>query len=298
MASKRLLPTEIYQQVMAGNSFFDRFQRRLICLGFGGLCKLFVGTVYDLQIENREQLLELMNNRDPDRGLITVSNHTSTLDEPLLWSMLPFSGLYNIDRMRWTLGAEDVCFANPFTRWFFGSGQGISIRRGAGLKQPGIDNSILKLIESEWVHIFPEGKVFQTGMMTERLKWGVGKCLAAATAFSESKKAPIVLPFYHMGMEKVVPLERFDHSVGYPTVSGPTIRIRVRIGEPYYADQLISEYITNKLEDCTYSSRLQMFREDTPEEKSLYSTLTAEIADRLRLIEQQMFQSNSSTLAN
>lgn len=39
-----------------------------------------------------------------------VSNHRSTLDDPCLWGVLPTKTLFSIDKMRWTLGAADICY--------------------------------------------------------------------------------------------------------------------------------------------------------------------------------------------
>jgi monolysocardiolipin acyltransferase len=59
-----------------------------------------------------------------------------------------------------------------------------------------------KLNQGEWIHIFPEGKVYQNGTLKKPLRWGVGKLVET------SKVTPWVLPFYHIGMEQVMPLHQ------------------------------------------------------------------------------------------
>jgi monolysocardiolipin acyltransferase len=51
--------------------------------------------------------------KEKERGLINVaivSNHESVLDDPFLWGVLPLKTLFNINQMRWVLGAADICY--------------------------------------------------------------------------------------------------------------------------------------------------------------------------------------------
>jgi monolysocardiolipin acyltransferase len=50
-----------------------------------------------------------------------------------------------------------------------------------------------KLKQGNWVHLFPEGKISQTGEMGT-IKKGVSKIILETN--------PVVLPLYHEGMEK------------------------------------------------------------------------------------------------
>ncbi|KAJ3092733.1 hypothetical protein HK102_003608 [Quaeritorhiza haematococci] len=50
------------------------------------------------------------------------------------------------------------------------------------------------------VHIFPEGRVNQDPKMI-RFKWGVARLLM------ESKTPPVVLPFWHEGLDRIMPEE-------------------------------------------------------------------------------------------
>lgn len=64
--------------------------------------------------------------------------------------------------------------------------------------QEGIDYSIDRLNEGDWVHIFPEGKV-NGDKKHIRLKRGVGRMIM------ECKEEPLVLPLFHTDMEEVLP---------------------------------------------------------------------------------------------
>ena len=280
----RTLPAQIYQQKLMGDSLWELASRYFVCAGVGGASKLFVECMYDFRAEDSERLITAVEERPADRPLVTVCNHTSTLDEPCLWALLPHRVFRNLEQMRWTIAAEDVCFAGPLSKWFFGSGHGISVRRGAGLQQPGVELAVRKLLEGKWLHIFPEGKVYQNRQVNF-MRWGVAKCVATAYVRSPHRKAAMVLPFYHSGMELVVPLSRFDTTVGYPTICWPgSLPIRVAVGEPFYVDGLIDDFLNRhgkaRIEDN--------FRDDTDVEKQFYSALTEHIAERLRQVERHV----------
>ncbi|KAM7193276.1 hypothetical protein V8F20_008471 [Naviculisporaceae sp. PSN 640] len=87
------------------------------------------------------------------RGLLTVSNHVSVVDDPLVWGLLPLSYAFNPSNLRWTLGAHDICFANKLFSSFFTSGQVLPTHRlkhstHGGLFQPSITQAI-RLLSSQ-----------------------------------------------------------------------------------------------------------------------------------------------------
>jgi monolysocardiolipin acyltransferase len=111
--------------------------------------------------------------------------------------------------------------------------QALPIWRGGGVDQPLLLDVARRVSSGDWVHVFPEGRVIQSGRLATdaistrsaeevarvgRLKWGVGKLLAHAAA------PPAVLPWHHRGMAAVLPQNaewrddgrggrRFDNSV-------------------------------------------------------------------------------------
>lgn len=147
---------------------------------------------------NLEGLNHALYHRPPDVPLITVANHHSCMDEPLLWGMLDTKSLTNQCLMRWAIAAHDICFTRRLHSRFFALGKSIPVVRGEGVYQPGVDFTIKRLNEGHWVHLYPEGKV-NLDKTDMRYKWGVGRLI------SECKKPPIVIPIYHLGMDDILP---------------------------------------------------------------------------------------------
>ncbi|TPX69813.1 hypothetical protein SpCBS45565_g02171 [Spizellomyces sp. 'palustris'] len=163
----------------------------------GAVAKLFLKTYTHLHTFNEHALLEtILHQRH--RPVITVGNHLSVLDDPMLWGILPWKLLTDQHRMRWSLGAKEICFGNRVTAWFFGSGRVIPIVRGDGIYQPAMDLAIQKLNKNGWVHIFSEGRVNQESTMLP-FRWGIARLIM------ELSQPPIVVPFWHKGLESVMP---------------------------------------------------------------------------------------------
>ena len=124
--------------------------------------------------------------RPPGQGLLTVANHTSTLDDPgVLSAALPLS-LFATDHLsgravRWSLCAREVCHSNPALSAFFRSGKTLAIERGGGVDQPSTRAAADALAEGGWVHVFPEGRVSPSGRLG-RLRWGVGALACGCVA--------------------------------------------------------------------------------------------------------------------
>ncbi|KAJ7298370.1 hypothetical protein O6H91_Y001600 [Diphasiastrum complanatum] len=120
------------------------------------------------------------------------------LDDPLMWGFRGFP-ISNPKLSRWILTAEDICFTNPIYSYFFRLGKCIPITRGAGIYQPQMNEALDRMNDGEWLHTFPEGKVYQGPEPIRRLKWGVGSLIARAAV------PTIVLPIAHSGFENVMP---------------------------------------------------------------------------------------------
>jgi hypothetical protein len=144
-------------------------------------------------------------------ALLTVSNHASTIDDPVLFGLLlPTDIKHDPDYIRWTLCSQEICFKKTALAAIFGAGKIMPIRRGGGIDQPLLLRFAQKIASGDWVHVFPEGKVVQSGQLGEnylgtrsvedaneigRLKWGVGKIIA------HSPVDVHVIPIHHKGME-------------------------------------------------------------------------------------------------
>lgn len=103
--------------------------------------------------------------------------------------------------------------------------------------QEAMDFLIERLKEGQWVHIFPEGKV-NMSLERMRLKWGVGRLVY------ESPVCPIVLPFYHIGMDDILPNRK-------PYIPRVGKLVTVVVGEPMDFKDLVSEMKAKKEDPTT-----------------------------------------------
>ncbi|GFO21780.1 tafazzin [Plakobranchus ocellatus] len=160
--------------------------------------KIWIEWMNTVRVHNKNTLYDLIEKRPEGKGLLTVCNHTSCIDDPLMWGVLRPRILKMHNCMRWTSAAEDICFKRKLHALFFSLGHVFPLVRGDGVYQKGVDFSIEQLNLGSWCHYFPEGKVNMTQEFM-RLKWGIGRII------SECKITPIVLPMWHVGMDKILP---------------------------------------------------------------------------------------------
>ena len=210
--------------------------RREIILGVVGLSRLWLKYgVRSLKIKNYENFTRAVWDRPG--SLLTVSNHISAVDDPLIWGALLDSRqtceLVRKGQMRWTVGAKELTFTNPFTSWFFERGQVIPIVRGDGINQRAMNEAIEILNTDRWLHFFPEGKVIQYREEIGRLKWGIGRLLM------ESVKHVTVLPIILRGLDLMKPN-------GLTPVLNHEVEIV--IGDPINANNLLkaTEHVMNE----------------------------------------------------
>nr|CAB3266822.1 tafazzin-like [Phallusia mammillata] len=184
------------------------------------LCYLNSTKVYRSEVFNK-----LVAQRTPEMPLITVCNHHSCMDDPLFAGALDWKTIFQPRKLRWMLGAHDICFSKPWHAFFFGLGKTFPVVRGDGVFQRGMDSALAKLNQNEWVHVFPEGKVNMDKTWI-RLKWGVGRLI------SECKKTPLVLPMYHLGIDDILPNTK-------PYLPKIGKKVTILIGHPIdFGDQL------------------------------------------------------------
>ncbi|CAF0762524.1 unnamed protein product [Rotaria sordida] len=194
----------------------------------GTLSRLWMKYITSVRIENVDILHNAVLHRDPKRSLITTANHHSCLDDPLLiGATMPYRVFWNRQRMRWSLGADDIAFTVRRHQRFFSLGKTIPIKRGDGVYQRPMDFALEQINQGDWVHIFPEGKVNLTKEIM-RLKWGVGRLIA------EANICPLVVPFYHLGMDSVLPnVEPYVPKIGQ--------KVSIYVGEPLILDNLVEK---------------------------------------------------------
>lgn len=158
--------------------------------------------------------------------LLTFSNHISCIDDPILWaSLLPLTYYStNTNSVRWTAAAVEICFSKPWHSALFSLGKTFPIVRGGGLDQPAMDFAAAIMKYNQWLHLFPEGRVMrddnqQVISNKERgyiFKWGIAKLILdyfrSATRESkldsENTRNIRILPFYHLGLDKILPIGR------------------------------------------------------------------------------------------
>ncbi|KAL8151892.1 hypothetical protein V2J09_021700 [Rumex salicifolius] len=172
--------------------------RRVIITAVGAFAKAVATLLNSTTVHNADTLLRLVRSRPPGVPLLTVSNHMSTLDDPVMWG---FKGFPTTDPKlaRWVLTAEDICFKNPVLSYLFRLGKCIPIKRGGGIYQEHMNEALERLSDGEWLHTYPEGKVSQEDAPIKGLKWGTASLIVRAPI------TPIVLPIIHHGLQEVMP---------------------------------------------------------------------------------------------
>ncbi|KAG4185728.1 Tafazzin [Gossypium arboreum] len=201
--------------------------RKMVFLAVGAFAKAVATLLNTTSVHNADTLIRLVRSRPPGIPLLTVSNHMSTLDDPLLWG---FKGFPSLDAhlARWVLAAEDICFKNSVLTYFFRLGKCIPITRGAGIYQEYMNEALQCLNNGAWLHTFPEGKVSQEDAPIRRLKWGTASLIVRAHV------TPIVLPMVHSGFEEVMPEKFFlDRRPPFPLCNK---KIKIMIGKPLEFD--------------------------------------------------------------
>ncbi|KAF3060030.1 Lysophosphatidylcholine acyltransferase [Daldinia childiae] len=128
------------------------------------LSRSFLYGLNSVEVTGLERFLEVLDMRKDvekrQRGLITVSNHVSVLDDPLIWGVLPFSYAFNPSNHRWGMGAHDICYKNKLLGSFFYAGQVLPTHRSkhsshGGLFQPIVPQAIRLLSSSPFTTSAP-----------------------------------------------------------------------------------------------------------------------------------------------
>ncbi|XP_052777298.1 tafazzin-like isoform X2 [Mya arenaria] len=231
-----------------------RFSSTAVFAFVTGCSKLVVGYLNKPKLYNKDQFLKHVERHDKARPLITVANHYSMVDDFLIGYMCSWRRMLQAPLRRWIPGAKDVCCKTYVSSLFFQLGRVIPIVRGDGVYQKGMDFCTDIMNANGWVHVYPEGKV-NTEQEYIRFKWGIGRLVA------ESKVCPIVLPYWHLGMEVVWPMK-----IPYYPRAGK--KLTVLIGEPLdFTDDLntlrnenktqeeIRKHITDKIQDSLFKLR-------------------------------------------
>lgn len=104
-------------------------------LAVSALSRAFLYLFNKTEVNGLPRFLDLLKSRSEytnrRRGLITVSNHISVLDDPVIWGILPlsFAAYHGYMNHRWTLGSHDICFKASMRSHFFTLGQTLPTHR-------------------------------------------------------------------------------------------------------------------------------------------------------------------------
>ncbi|KAK3141217.1 hypothetical protein QOZ80_4BG0331000 [Eleusine coracana subsp. coracana] len=201
--------------------------RAAVFAAVGAFAKAYASMLNTTTVHNADALLQLVSSRPPGTPLLTISNHMSTVDDPLMWG---FKGFPTTDAKlgRWVLTAEDICFKNVVMSYMFRLGKCIPITRGAGIYQDYMNEALEVLSNGGWLHSFPEGKIAQDHQPIRRIKWGTASLIVRAPV------TPIVLPIVHSGFDKVMPEKSFFGR--RPPVPLCNKEIDIIVGEPIEFD--------------------------------------------------------------
>jgi 1-acyl-sn-glycerol-3-phosphate acyltransferase len=172
--------------------------------------------------------------------------------------------------------------------------------RTGSIDQPLLYRFWEKVVDGNWCHIFPEGRVWQNWRFDSqkeavlgKFKAGVGKIIAHSYP-----NDPIVLPMYHKGMSNVVPEkilsaeERAKKIASKPASILPKTgnNIEVYFGKPMKFHDKLKEF------DQKYPGELQNWKTTLPKIQ-LYRYITEEIRQEVLKLESQAYGRIVSTHA-
>jgi monolysocardiolipin acyltransferase len=132
------------------------------------------------------------NIRQPNQGLITISNHRSLFDDPGIVScLLPLPQAIQPKYNRWGICSQEYCFNDALPgiiKGYIGAGQVLPICRGGGIDQKLLLDFGRHLACGEWCHLFPEGGVWQWEELGGRRELPRGAVSRASSDFGSARK--------------------------------------------------------------------------------------------------------------
>ena len=218
--------------------------RVIFLASFGWLAKTVLEVLNHVKVYNIDKAHQLMIGNRGGRGLLTLSNHASMVDEPALqMAFIPYTWMVDTQKLRWALAAKDVCFKNAILSFTFDNLKSLPVSRGGGVEQPEMALAVDRLERGEWVHIFPEGRVFQDHK-PHHIKQGVGRLIV--DTILNGYPSPVVLVLYHEGMSDAAPVESFFQC---------QYKVVAKVGQVVVFDDLVHDLQRQGL------SKIQMYAE-------------------------------------
>ncbi len=240
-------------------------------------------------------------NKSKKIPLLTVSNHKSMLDDPGLWTLLPFLFM-RPDTFRWVFCTEDIFFANKYLSKIFAAGNTLPLDRHGSITQPMFNILRNKLLQGSWCHIFIEGRVwqdwrFQDNIFTPRLgplKLGTARLIAHC----DIDQLPIVIPMYHKGLDNVFPeivipnAKKSDRSKAKSFKPLGNQHIELYIGDPIDFTPIISRFRDK------YPGMIENYDRITFELIELYIDITRVIKSKMIALEQKAYKKDREDAIN
>ena len=149
----------VYRNVEAPSSAW-RMGSSTVLFTIHAVCRAALIGLNRTQVHGLDQFVELLQSRTNEktrkRGLVTVSNHISVLDDPLIWGALPitFPAEGFLKNYRYSFASHDLCFKGTALSNFFTLGQTLPTHRikhsiHGGLFQPTFTEAIRLLSRIE-----------------------------------------------------------------------------------------------------------------------------------------------------
>lgn len=159
-----------------------------------GASKLVLFSFYKPVVHGLDRLdAALKRSKEENRGLVTVMNHMSVVDDPFLWGVLPWRYYKNIDTVRWGLAAHNVCFTNTVFGYFFSLGKILSTERfGRGPFQGSIDAAIRVMSPDDTLDLVYDGSKDVSSKWLEYKKTPTPSAFSLASKVKNDYLAPIV----------------------------------------------------------------------------------------------------------
>lgn len=216
-----------------------------------GIVPIFV---FVMKVLNRTKVEGKQHLQRAEPPFLFVSNHVSMLDDAFVGPLvfLP-RALWDFHFIPYHTPEKKNFFRGPIFSFLMWASKCVPFTRGQGVFQPGMERVIRLLKAKNAVHIYPEGTRTRTGEIGKG-KIGVGRIVRETGAK--------VIPCYHHGLEKVLPIGRKIPKTGQ--------RIRVRVGAAVHFDDLMElpntpktwQMISDKIIEAIRDLRHKMKNED------------------------------------
>ena len=160
-------------------------------------------------------LYDTLELRNSEIGLLTVSNHHSMLDDPILLSSILPPRIFSqpsLMRVGWCSG--HICLQNFAFARFCEMGKTRPSMRLSGLGQPYLKDAANLSSADKWIHLCTQGRVFQHSEVrddSDYFKTGSGKILA--TIYAQTDRLSMIITIYHEVNGDILPQQIDDNKI-------------------------------------------------------------------------------------